>query len=60
MKISKAEKILLNFLDIKCGGDCGVCEFISFCDETCVYMTERGLYECGRAVYCDSDLEVEE
>lgn len=57
MKISKAEKILLNFLSAPCGGDCPRCNVINECFQICSYLEERGLWN-GKPVYKESDLEV--
>lgn len=60
MKISKAEKILLDFLGIRCKLNCRRCQFLEVCNEACTYMWERGLYENGKPVYGKNELEVEE
>lgn len=59
MQVSKAEKILLDFLTAPGGGDCPNCNVINQCYEICSYLEVRGLRD-GKPTYCDSDLEVEE
>lgn len=57
MKISKQEKILLDFLTTPCMGDCRGCELLNTCNGICSYMEERGLWD-GKPVYKDNELEV--
>ena len=62
MKISKAEKLLLDFFKIDCDGNCEDCvmanEEIDLCDNISEYLSNRGLVDYGDTIYNDDELEV--